>query len=460
MDCRNTRLLMANAASLTPAQQQALQSHLASCAACRDDLADPFGRVLWQTTFELATPSADVTATLLQRLPRESPIDLWSKERAQRRTRWRRALLAGALMLVGLTFLGLLQRGLWRGTTLGLLTDGITLVMGESLAPLAVMLGSAAAVIWLLRLLIQRPTALSALGSVALATLLLMISATAVALNDRGNLARSTGPAVATVARPIEVAAAQGPVASLLGDIIVRGPVAGSVVTVAGRARLEPTARVAGDVLAGAAIEGEGQVAGKIRQSMGGAALGAAMLGGDVATVSPLVLRALAGLAGALLSLALAALLLLWWPQRTLAISRSLPERPWAAFGIGVLLTIALALLALPLLAVLAATVVGLILVPVLLLLLHGVYVQGLAAVGQALGQRVTGAATTASALWGVAAQLVVVLLLSLYAPLAGLTAFYLLASLGLGAQLLQWRDDWQRTQAAGARRWMMNNKQ
>lgn len=438
MDCRNARLLMADATSLTPEQQQALRGHLAACAACRDDLADPIGRVLAQTPFGLAAPSSDFTTTLLQRLPPESPVDLWRRERAQRRNRWRRGLIAGALALAGLTLLGWLLRGLWRGTTLGLLADGITLVMGESLAPLAVMLGSAAALIWLLRLLLERPTTLNALGSATLAALLLMISATAVGLNDRGNLARSAAPAIATVAQPIEVAAAHGPVASLLGDIVVRGPVAGSVVTVAGTARLEPTARVAGDVLAGARIEGNGQVAGAIRQSMGGAALGAALLGADAATVSPLALRALAGLAAALLSLALAALLILWWPQRALAISQILPERPWAAFGVGVLLTIALALLALPLLAVLAVTVVGLMLVPPLLLLIHVVYVQGLAAVGQALGRRLTGAATTASALWGIAAQLVVVLLLSLYAPLAGLAAFYLLGSLGLGAQLLQ----------------------
>jgi hypothetical protein len=76
-----------------------------------------------------------------------------------------------------------------------------------------------------------------------------------------------------------------------------------------------------------------------------------------------------------------------------------------------------------------------------LLIVVHLPYVQGLAAVGQALGQRLTGAATLTGALWGVAVQLVLVLGLGIFAPFAGLAAFYLLASLGIGAQVLERRS-------------------
>jgi hypothetical protein len=137
-------------------------------------------------------------------------------------------------------------------------------------------------------------------------------------------------------------------------------------------------------------------------------------------------------------TLALSALVVMLWPQRTLQTSRVLPRRPWLALSIGVLITGLLALLALPLLALLALTVVGLLAVPLLLMLVHLPYIQGLAAVGQALGRRLTGTVTVGSALWGIAAQLVLVTLLGIFAPLAGLVAFYLLASLGLGAQLLE----------------------
>ncbi|MCO6728822.1 hypothetical protein, partial [Streptomyces sp. CHA16] len=79
------------------------------------------------------------------------------------------------------------------------------------------MLGSAAALIWLLRLLLARPTALNAVGSAALAAGLLLVSVAVVGINDRGNLARAN-PAgtIATVARSIETDAANGDVASLL----------------------------------------------------------------------------------------------------------------------------------------------------------------------------------------------------------------------------------------------------
>jgi hypothetical protein len=445
VDCRNARILMAGEPALAPEQREALDAHLRQCAACRDDAADPIGRALVRAPLGPALPPPGFTAGVLARLPRESPAAILQTTRAQRRQHLRRFALAGVAVIAASVLLAWLVRGLWRGTTIGLIADGIGTVMAASAAPLAAMLASGAILAWLLRLLVERPTAINALGSATLATVLLAVSLTAVGLNDRGNLARARGDdSIATIAQPIQAGDTGGDVASLLGSITVSGSVDGSVTTLAGAAQLESGARVAGDVITGSGttLAAGSQVSGSVRQASGALALGTAILGPDVAAVSPVLVRALAGILGVLLTLALAALAVLLWPQRTLAVSRAVPERPWIALAVGALITILLALLALPLLALLALTVIGLALVPPLLLLIHVVYVQGLAAVGQALGRRLTGAATTASALWGVAAQLVIVLALSLYAPLAGLTAFYLLASLGLGTQLLQ-RQSW-----------------
>jgi hypothetical protein len=57
------------------------------------------------------------------------------------------------------------------------------------------------------------------------------------------------------------------------------------------------------------------------------------------------------------------------------------------------------------------------------------------------LGARLAGAPTIASALWGIAAQIVIVIALGLLVPTAGLLIFYLFGSAGLGASLLVPRD-------------------
>lgn len=443
MDCRNARVLMANEASLAPDQRQALRQHLAECAACRDDHADPIGQVLHQSAATLAAPPPALVARVLQRLPDASPLELWqtqqlqAQQRARRRSAW--LGLAALAVLAG----GLLLRPWWRGTLLALLADAITQVMATASAPLTVMLGSALAVGWLLRLVLKRPAPLPALGVAGLALLLCGTSLASITIHDRVALTRATPQRpITTIAAPIALEQAPQGAISLLGDLRARGPISGSLVTLAGRITIEEQARVAGDVLAGAGVvvEPGGQVRGQVAQAVGGPVLSTALRGEQSTAVSPLLVRGLALLLGAALALALAALLILLWPQRSLAASQIVAEQPGLALGLGLTLTMLLALLALPVLALLALTIAGLALVPLLLLGVHLVYVQGLAAVGQALGQRLSGATTLGSALWGVAVQLALVLMLSLVSPWLGLLAFYLIASLGLGAYLLQLR--------------------
>jgi hypothetical protein len=445
VDCRTARTYLNNGPESSSEEQQAYQGHLATCAACRDDAADPFSALLVGTTRELAQPAPDFTARLMQRLPAESPLALAQADARRRRLR-QRLMVVGAVALPLIALLiGALGQPLWTGTTLGLTAASIRTVMVAALGPLFVMLASAAVIVLLLQAVLRKPSAGQALLSAAVAVLLLLSTGAATLLNDglsAGSGARG-GTTTATVFRAIDVQQpVSGDVASLAGNIAIGSQVRGNVASVLGHIALAPQVRVDGDVLGGAGQSGvEGAVvSGTVRQGPGGLVTAAAGLGATAGTASPTAVRALSILLAALVTLVLAALAIMLWPQRTLRTSHLLPAQPWTALGLGLLITALLILLALPPLALLAATVVGLLLVPVLLFLAHLPYVQGLAAVGQALGQRLTGATTLSSSLWGVAAQLVVVLGLALLSPLVGLAAYYLLASLGLGAQLLERR--------------------
>jgi hypothetical protein len=66
--------------------------------------------------------------------------------------------------------------------------------------------------------------------------------------------------------------------------------------------------------------------------------------------------------------------------------------------------------------------------------------VTGIAVVGQLLGSRLVGRPTVAAAIWGIAAQVTVMIALGLLSPLAGLLLFYGLGTLGLGGMLLHTR--------------------
>lgn len=441
MDCRTARALMRQH-ERTPAEEQVYEAHLAQCAACHDDAADPMGRALVQTTIEMALPPPDFTAKLLQRLPQQSPLELAQQVARQERRRWRVRLGLAATVAVLLAIIGFSFQARWAGTAIGLASEAIRTIVVSGVGTVATMIVGAGLIALVLQRLLRQPNTAFGLSAAALACGLVALVGVTAQAGDQ--VAGAGNGAVATVFQPIRTQQpVNGDVVSFWGDITVDSPVSGDVASILGRVTVAPGGQVAGDVFAGTgAIDAPaGAVAGQMLEGPGTLVLVAVL--GDTGTqaLSPLLVRSLAGLLGALVTLALSGLVVMLWPQRTLQTSRILPRQPWMALSLGLLITGLLALLALPLLALLALTVVGLLLVPLLLLLVHLPYIQGLAAVGQALGRRLTGSVTVVSSLWGIAAQLLLVTLLGIFAPLAGLITFYLLGSLGLGAQLLDRRS-------------------
>jgi hypothetical protein len=369
-----------------------------------------------------------------------------ARQATRRQRRQQQILLAGsALVLVAGTGLGMSLQPVWAGTALGLAARAILDIAAVFAGPLLGCLTGIAAIGFLLQRTLRQSTTTFTLGAAAFACMLVLGLGGLIRATDRAQATPQT-TAVATLFQPIETRGnIQGNVASLWGDIVVDGQVDGQVVSVLGDVTLRPGAQVHGDVLAGSGeLQSQSdQIAGVEQRGVLGTTIALRAVGNGTEQLSPEVVRGLTGLLGALIMLALAGIVVLLWPQRTIQTSRVLPARPWLALGTGVLITALLALLTLPLLAFLALTVVGLLLVPLLLLLLHLPYIQGLAAIGQALGERLTGNVTTGSALWGIAAQLLVVIALGLITPTIGILAFYLLASLGLGAQLIERRSGW-----------------
>ncbi len=441
MDCRTARPYLIDEQDPTLEQQQAYRAHLAGCAACRDDQDDLFSRALVQTTRELALPPPDFTAKLMQRLPPQAPMQIAAQAIRRRRLMGWGVVAVGVVAVIA----GFSTQGFWAGTTLGLVAQAILTATAAALAPLVVMVASAIAVALLLELIAQNSTAGKALGATLVAGLLLLSTGAVTTINDGINAAvgSRSGSTIATILGPVRVTTAlDGDAVSLAGDISVDAPVSGNVASLGGSISLAPPATIGGDLLAGAGtLQGdEAQVVGDVLANTGPLAAAAASLEQGPVSLAPSVVRGLTLLLGALVTLVLTGLVVLIWPQRTLQTSRLLPAEPLTALGLGILVTSLLVLLALPILALLAATVAGLLLVPVLIMAVHLAYVQGLAAVGQALGQQLVGTPTTMSAVWGVAAQLLLVFGLGLYAPVAGLIAFYLLASLGLGAQMLAYK--------------------
>jgi len=425
-----------------PDEQPAFEEHLAACAACRDDAGDPIAKVLLPLSSSPAQPSADFTQRLLAQLPRESPLEL--QRRAAERARRSRFVFAagGAALVVAALLIGTLLQPALAGSALGLFASAARRIVVQAAVPLVMLLAAAAVAAFLLRAAAREPTAIRVWGGAAVAVMLLLAGAGAVLVSDQAAIEQgAVAGDTATVQRSIVVDGVRsGDVVSAWGDVVINGDVRGDVASLTGNVVLDD-GRVAGDVFAGAgAVEaGTGAVAGSVFHGPQGLALSNVLRGSGTNTLEPGVARAVTALLGSLITLALAALLVVLWPPLALGASAVLPARPWLALGLGILSTCLLALLALPLLALLALTVFGVLLVPLLLLLAHLPYVQGVAVVGQALGRRLSGAVTLSSAVWGVAAQLVLVACLALLSPLAGLAAFYLLGSLGLGAWMLWW---------------------
>jgi hypothetical protein len=440
VDCRTARAQMRDTSHLTDEQKQQLAVHVSSCAACRDDASDPIGHALAHTTMELALPSSGFTQQVIARLPHTSPAVL--AQQAEARRRWHRIL--ASVVAIGLLVAAMMVNQ-WAGlanTAVGVVAQALQQILSAAVWPVALMLvGAGILAIWLSAVM-QRPNPYRVVGVAVTACLLLIATGTVTWLADRAN---ATAPASrrSTLFQPIEIDhTIRGNVVSFSGDITVTGQVEGNVVSLLGDVRLEQGATVAGNVLAGNGnLQGEpAQVAGQVWHGAYGAALASGVIGAEARTLSTETVRGLTGLLAGIISFILAGLVLLLWPQRVIITSQTLYERPWVALLTGIAAFVLLVLMLLPVLGLLAITVAGLLLVPPLLLVFHLPFVHGLAAIGYTLGQRLTGTATASSALWGVAVQMVLVVGLGIWIPFVGLSLFYALASLGLGAYILSRR--------------------
>lgn len=441
MDCRTARSLI-NQQELDTARSTRLQAHLASCGACADDQADPVGVLLRHTELPLAHPPPNFTANTIARLPTASPIAL-QRQAQQRRQNWRGGIAFGlSLAGVGLAFS---SARLAQTSSLALLGDTRTelgrfllrLVLAAKsvllLATHPVVVALVLAGLLLLFALRNTPRLRGqlALGAASCALALAVIVSVQVSLWS----SRSTY----SFRAPLTIdGATEGDVLSLFGDITVRGRVRGDVVSLVGQVKLEPRAQVDGSVLAGAGTveTGQAHISGSVVDGLGPLTV--------LATVNPTAndlsqrnIARLSGIFGALITLALAALWVMVRPHQVRRAARRMLQAPFQALLLGLGATLILGGLLVGGTLVLAATLIGVVVVPLLLLLTHLPFVQGIAAVGQALGKQLTGADRPTGAFWGIAVQVGIVLALALAAPLASLTAFYLFGSLGLGAVLL-----------------------
>jgi hypothetical protein len=142
-----------------------------------------------------------------------------------------------------------------------------------------------------------------------------------------------------------------------------------------------------------------------------------------------------------LLLLVLLGLTATLWPNPLAQASAALAAQPWTSIGLGTLLLSASALLLGPLVALLSWSVVGLLSLPLLFLFGHLPIIFGLAVMGGTLALRLFPRATTRQTLLANGAVLLVLLLLTLLVPPAGLLALYVVASVGFGALVLSARQ-------------------
>jgi hypothetical protein len=249
---------------------------------------------------------------------------------------------------------------------------------------------------------------------------------------------------VATIAQDIRVdGTVEGDVTSWNGAITIAGSVGGDVVSYGGNVTVMPTGQVAGHILASAGMlhQAPGAVVGgqKISGGTGEALASLLDLLNPAGSGNPddALGHALFGVALTVLLTAFCLLYTAFWPGRVALAGDTLRRLPGRALTLGLLTTLALALVLLPLAGLLVASLVG---VPLLLLALAltlALYVYGLVVLARVLSMR---GATLAASGWMVACTLALVLLIAVVvalAPLWGLALFFLVASPGLGAVVL-----------------------
>lgn len=437
------RPLIARMHILTDAERRQLDTHINACHACQDETLDPIGIGVARLALPQAMPSPDFTRTLLLRLTAEAPIAIATRERSTRRVYQRvgigLAAILGALAVPGLITIQLVNRG-----AAGM-TDGAFLAPALAAKAILITLGQ----YWLTFLVIAVVLALMALAPRLLegfarppivarrsvfaagALMIMLVLGNAVAL--RGD--------VGTLVRTVDVTdAIQGDVASVAGDINVRGEVDGDVVALGGHVVLHDGATVHGSVLSGAGVA----IAptGNVDQHVLSGPEQLPALGFVLGATTPNTtlddrLMGIAGVMVTLVALVLATLVVIAWPQGLTDASTMLLLLPGRAVVVGTLAALGYLVVGVALMIAFAATVMGVLLVPMLILILHLPFIAGVAAVGQAFGQRLVGRITVGSALWGVAIQVILLLSIALLSPYASALVFFILGGIGLGGMIL-----------------------
>jgi len=420
-----------------------LALHLNECAACHDDAADALGRLLAQVSHDFVAPPINFTQHVIARLPHASPQQLAQRTHQRRRLFTALSFVPVVVLLLALA-LGPVLQGLVRGSALGLLAETLRQVAGAARWSLLLMIGSAAALMAMFGRILRTPSTRWAVGAMAATAALVVASAGVGVATDRANArAASTGTtSVATVASRIEVdAPVQGNVSSVWGDVSIDQPLDGNVASLFGN--ITARAPVNGNVLVGS-----GQFSGDSALAQAGIitdldklVLASGVPGLDRIVWSQQNIRTVIAGVGTLVLFVLLGLSATLWPSPLAQASAALATQPWSSVGLGTLLLGASALLLAPLVALLSWSVVGLLSLPLLLLFLHLPVIFGLAVVGGTLVLRLLPRATTWQTLLANGAVLLALLLLTLLAPLLGLLAFYLVASVGFGAMVLSVRQ-------------------
>jgi len=417
-----------------------LASHLMQCAACRDDAADPVGRLIAHVSHDFVLPSATFTQQVLARLPHASPQQL--VQQTQTRRLWALAATPVAVLLLALAF-GPTFQGLLAGSALGVLADTLRAVAAAAWLPLVLALGSAVAGMVLFGRVLRTPTTRFALSAVAVMAVLVAASASVSVVIDRSNARRAGASATtATIASPIDVGApVPGNVSSIWGDITVDQPVRGDVASVFGHV-------VARAPVAGSVLVGSGQFSGDPALVAQGVVtdLDQRVLASGVPALSrvawsPQAARTAVAIVGTVLLLVLLGLSASLWPDPLARASAVLAAQPGPSLGLGVLLLSMGALLVGPFVALLSWSVVGLLSLPLLAVFLHLPVIFGVAVMGGTLALRLFGQATLRQTLLANGIVLLSLLVLALVVPWLGAVALYVVASVGFGALLLSTRQ-------------------
>ena len=436
MGCREIRPLVRRRASLGGPDRRRVEEHLDLCPTCRDEMDDVQAGVLVGAVLPLALPPPDLTSKVLLRLPAASPIEIARRQKRQSLVyRNTGAAVFGATAAAALMGIILLEWGFPRAADL---LPGV----GLRLALAAKAILGAAGQPWLIGLAILASLLLPAIlarrsgsptrrifaGAGAAVVALLLVNTVAVGTDA------SAITATLDVADPVA-----GDVVTLAGDITVRGEVQGDVVSLAGDIRIEPGAFIHGSVMsaAGTVTGGSGQIAQRLVRPGALPLALQARPNGDPAQLDAALIARVVALVGAIVTLLAGWFMLAAWPRLPLEAGHYLARSPVRALAVGAAATAGLLLLTLGGMVLLAATVAGVLLVPVLLLLVHLPFVAGIAAVGHLLGTRLAGRPSLASGLWGVAAQVIVLLGIGLLVPIGGWLLFYVAGSAGLGGALL-----------------------